>query len=194
MRELLSTGLLLALSGLGSLPAADIALPGEGGMKPAISPVPFPDRMSAYVWRNWGLVPAKTLAEVVGATPRELTAVAADMGLAADPTVLPEWKTKGYITVLRRNWHLLPYEQLTVLLGKTREELYFSLMEDDFLWVKLGRVKPFCEPLKWNGGEVEKGSGARKRIAAILKEEGLDPNAPEEPRFTFVKELASVPP
>ena len=31
-------------------------LPGEDVTKPAISPAPFPDRMSAYVWRNWGLV------------------------------------------------------------------------------------------------------------------------------------------
>ena len=169
-------------------------LPGEDGTKSAISPAPFPDRMSAYIWRNWGLVPVAKLAEVVGATPAELNAVAADMGLRADPVVLPEWRTKGYITVLRRNWHLLPYDQLLTLLGKTRDELYFSLMEDDFLWVKLGSLKPKCEALRWRAEMRESGKGERERIAAILKEEGLDPNAPEEPRFTFVKEIASVAP
>ena len=51
-------------------------LPGEVGMKPAISPAPFPDRMSAYVWRNWGLVGKGRLAEVVGATAEDLTAIA----------------------------------------------------------------------------------------------------------------------
>lgn len=186
----LVAGLFLAGSALGD----GAVLPGEDGTKSAISPAPFPDRMSAYVWRNWGLVPVEKLAEVVGATPAELNAVAADMGLRADPVVLPEWRTKGYITVLRRNWHLLPYDQLLTLLGKTRDELYFSLMEDDFLWVKLGSLKPKCEALRWRAEMRESGKGERERIAAILKEEGLDPNAPEEPRFTFVKEIAAVSP
>ncbi|MBQ2629059.1 MAG: hypothetical protein IJG13_05215, partial [Kiritimatiellae bacterium] len=122
----------------------------------------------------------------------QLADIAAEMGLARDPAVLPEWRTTGYITVLRRNWHLLPYEQLMKLLGKTRGELYFSLMEDDFLWVKLGCVKPYCEPLEYDEKSVASTRAARLRIAAALKEEGLDPAAPEEPRFSFVKEIASV--
>ena len=169
-------------------------LPGEEGMKPAISPAPFPDRMSAYVWRNWGLVGKGRLAEVVGATAEDLTAIAVQMGLKPDPIVLPEWKKNGYITVLRRNWHLLPYDQLLALLGKTRDELYFSLMEDDFLWVKLGNVKPKCETLLWDAGMREAGRGRRGRLAAILKEEGLDPSAPEEPRFRFVKDISRADP
>lgn len=169
-------------------------LPGEDGTKPALAPTPFPDRMSAYVWRNWGLVEKRLLAEVVGATATDLTDVAVQMGLQANPVVLPEWKTKGYITVLRRNWHLLPYGQLTKLLGKTREELRFCLQEDDFLWVKLGQVKPRCDELRWNNGEVAKGRRARERIASILKKEGVDPGAAEEPRFSFLNELLAENP
>ena len=123
-------------------------LPGEDGRKAAMSSDPFPDRMSAYVWRNWGLVEKERLATVVGAKAEDIAAVAMQMGLAPDPVVLPEWATKGYITIVRRNWHLLPYDQLLALLGKTREEFRFSLMEDDFLWIKLGSVKPWCGPLR----------------------------------------------
>ena len=97
--------------------AEPVPLPGEDGGKAAISPAPFPDRMSAYVWRNWGLVEKERLAEVVGATAADMADVAVQMGLEPDPVVLPEWKTKGYITVVRRNWHLLPYDQLLKLLG-----------------------------------------------------------------------------
>ena len=170
------------------------ALPGEDGEKPALGAYPFPDRMSAYVWRNWGLVERERLAEVVGAKVDDLAAMAAEMGLDPAQAALPEWKTKGYITVLRRNWHLLPYGQLLTLLGKTRDELYFSLMEDDFLWVKLGRVKPKCEELKWNAEAAAKTSAARMRIAAILREEGLDPSAPEEPRFSFIRDISTPDP
>lgn len=169
-------------------------LPDEAGRRPAISPSPFPDRMSAYVWRNWGMLETKRLADVVGATVEDLAAVAVDMGLRPDPTVQPEWKRKGYITVLRRNWHLLPYEQLLVLLDMTREDLRFRLMEDDFLWVKLGCLKPKCEALKWDREEFEKGRRARRRISAALKEENIDPNAEEEPRFAFIKDISSVDP
>ena len=157
----------LALANVGSIcHAAEVKLPGEPSVKPAISPAPFPDRMSAYVWRNWFLVPHARLAETVGARESDLVAVAREMGLPESPAILPEWRRKGYITVLRRNWQLLDYPQLLTLLDMTREELRFSLAEDDFLFVKLGNVKPKCGELKWNGGEVEKWKGARQRIAA----------------------------
>ena len=88
-------GGLLVFAGVMSLPVSAVELPGEKAMKPAISPAPFPDRMSAYVWRNWGLVDKATLAKVVGATAEDLTEVAEQMGLPPDPAVLPEWRRKG---------------------------------------------------------------------------------------------------
>ncbi len=110
-----------------------IELPGERDVKLPISPAPFSDRMSAYVWKNWMLVPHDRLARVVSAKESDLEAIAVEMGLPVNVDVLPEWRRKGYITVLRRNWHLLPYGQLLDLLDMTREELRFSLIEDDFL-------------------------------------------------------------
>ena len=170
--------------------SSSIPLPGEPCTKAALPPDPFPDRISAFVWRNWGLVPKGRLAETVKAKESDLTAIATDMGLEADPVVPPEWRRKGYITVLRRNWHLLPYDQLLTLLDMTREELRFSLVEDDFLFCKLGNLKPKCEPLLWKDGMRDEGRGKRRELVAILREEGLDPAAPEEPRFTFVRELS----
>ena len=201
-KQCFGVGCLCAAAGLavvfatGDLTGAEpnLRLPGEDGTTPALSPSPFPDRMSAYVWRNWGLVGTKRLADVVGATPEDLTAVAVQMGLEPDPVVLPEWRRRGYITLVRRNWHLLPYGQLLELLDMTREQFRFSLMEDDFLWVKLGGLKPKCEALRWSAGMREGGKGKRERLAAILKEEGLDPRASEEPRFQFVKDISAADP
>lgn len=173
---------------------AECALPGEDGRKAAIPAWPFPDRMSAYVWRNWGLVDAATLADTVGAGVEDIRAVAQQMGLEPRPAVLPEWKRKGYITLVRRNWHLLPYEQILPLIGMTRQEFRFALLEDDFLWVKLGNVKPYCERLEWRACMLEEGRAARERIAAVLREEGLSPRAEEEPRFSFVRGISSVDP
>ena len=94
--------------------------------------------MSAYVWRNWFLVPKGRLARAVGASEADLTRLAREMGLPDDPQVLPAWRRKGYITVLRRNWHLIDYDQLLTVVDMSRDELSYSLIEDDFLLTKLG--------------------------------------------------------
>jgi hypothetical protein len=71
------------------------------------------------------------------------------MGLPAHRTPPAEYQQRGYITIIRRNWHLLPYEQLLQLLGWDAEKLAFTLREDDFLWVKLGNLKPACSTLRY---------------------------------------------
>jgi hypothetical protein len=64
---------------------------------------------------------------------RDITALATSMGLPSDSVVPPEQRERGYITLIRRNWHLLPYEQLLELLEMTPERLAFTLREDDFM-------------------------------------------------------------
>ncbi len=169
-----------------------VELPGEGGTKPPVAPFPFPDALSAYVWRNWGLVPTERLAAVVGATVADMNEIAGEMGLAPNPHVLSEWRRRGYITIARRNWHLLPYDQLIRLLDMTRGEFAFCLKEDDSLFAKMGLLKPACSRLEWSRGAAMAGSEGRRRIASVLAEEGIDPNAGEEPRFAFVKEYAAA--
>ncbi|MBQ6914276.1 MAG: hypothetical protein IJQ65_01035, partial [Kiritimatiellae bacterium] len=113
MKPVIGSAVVVASLAACAFDAADaVRLPGEDDARAAISCSPFPDALSAFVWRNWGLVDTSLLAETVGATADDLRDVAQEMGLPRDPVVLPEWKTKGYITVIRRNWHLLPYDQL----------------------------------------------------------------------------------
>ena len=89
--------------------------------------------------------------------------------------------------LIRRNWHLLPYEQLLELLDMTPEQLAFTLREDDFLFSKLGSLKPKCEPLHY-----AKPDAAAKRRAAeikqvVAKDLGDDFLKPGEPRFQFLQ-------
>ena len=119
----------------------EVPLPGEDGKHAAVTCAPFPDALSAYVWRNWPVVSVDRLADAIGASRADLEGVAAEMGLPVpQPAVSPLWRRKGYITVVRRNWHLLPYEQLLKVVDMTRAELAYSLTEDDFLFVKLGNT------------------------------------------------------
>ena len=67
----------------------------------------------------------------------------AEMGL---PNVCPDadWREKGYITIIRRLWHILPYSQLLELLEMDEQRFALTLKEDDFLDIKLGE-KPDCD-------------------------------------------------
>ena len=153
----------------------------------------FPNRVHAFVWRNWQLVPLERLAGVVGATPEQLLELGRSMGLSSPPPVTADQQRRSYLTVIRRNWHLLPYGQLLALLGWTAEELDFTLREDDFLFIKLGRHKPHCEPLRYAPPD-EAARGRCGEIHAIVRESfGAAPDAIEEPLFSFVEDLRAVP-
>lgn len=162
-----------------------------GDAQPALVSPYFPDRLHEFVFRNWSAVPAEKLAALVGARPAEITAMAVSMGLPATPTVPPEMFQRGYVTLIRRNWHLLPYEQLLLLLDKTPEQLSVMLREEDFLWVKLGRMKPAVEPLHYHAPDAT----AQARVAEIRKvveqDFGASVMAPGEPRFDFVRQFAT---
>ncbi|TNJ63502.1 hypothetical protein FE784_25335 [Paenibacillus hemerocallicola] len=127
----------------------------------------FPTRLQGVVWRNWGLVPADRLARTLKATEPELSELARGMGLPVPEEANPAWLTRGYITILRANWHLLPYEQLLTLLDWTEEQLAFALQEDDFLWIKLGSLKPAIPPVYYrplNEGERRETEKFRERL------------------------------
>lgn len=126
----------------------------------------FPTRMQAVVWRNWGLVPVERLASVLGASDEQVIELAEGMGLPVPMNASPLWLTRGYITLIRSNWHLLTYEQLMDLLGWTEDQLAFALKEDDFLWHKLGNLKPQTEPVKYRPLTEEE-----KRLTVQLKEQ-----------------------
>ena len=106
----------------------------------------FPTRFQAVIWRNWEMVSPATLARVLKTDEATIIALATDLGLRVPPRVSPRWLERGYVTIIRTNWHLLPYEQLLELLGWTAERMAYVLKEEDFLWHKLGDLKPHVEP------------------------------------------------
>jgi hypothetical protein len=153
----------------------------------------FPDRLHAFVWRNWPLVPVERMARVVGARPEDIARLGRAMGLGERPRIAPGQQGRSYLTIIKRNWHLLPYGQLLELLGWTAEQLAYTLREDDFFFIKLGSLKPRCERLAWQAP----GEGARQRereIARILREElAGEPAQPTDPLFGFVAALSKPP-
>lgn len=162
----------------------------QGDPRTALSSPYFPDRVHEFVWRNWGAVDPAKLAEVLDATTPDIAAMAESMGLPPVGAVPPAMRERGYITLIRRNWHLLPYDQLLRLLEMTPERLAVMLREEDFLWIKLGQVKPVCDPLRYRPPD----EAARARAAEIRRvvEEsfGDELRRPVVPRFDFVRQLA----
>jgi hypothetical protein len=194
----------LTLRALGADTATEASLVGKqppiavedlprGTFPAALSFPHFPDRLHAFVWRNWSLVPLERMAQVIGAKPADLARVGEAMGLPAQPPISVQQQRRSYITVIRRNWHLLPYGQLLELLGWSAAQMAFTLREDDFLFVKLGNLKPRCEPLRYSEPSPEV-MERETQIARIVQETfpgGLRP--PKEPLFTFVGELSQPP-
>ena len=162
----------------------------QGETKAALASPHFPDRVHEFIWRNWNVVAPVKLAQVLGTSERKVAAIAESMGLPPSPGVPPELLKRGYATIIRRNWHLLPYEQLLQLLDWTPERLAFTLREEDFLWVKLGRLKPRCEPLRYR----EPDKAAQLRAASIRRvvkaDFGAEIRRPGVPRFDFVRQLS----
>jgi hypothetical protein len=159
------------------------------------SPVPiefqhFPDRLHAFVWRNWEMVTLERMAEVLGTTPEKVQELGRSMGLPPHRTPPAEYQQRGYITIIRRNWHLLPYEQLLQLLGWDAEKLAFTLREDDFLWVKLGNLKPACPPLHYaepNEAVTRRCEQIRKVVSSHFPDLFATPPVP---RFDFIRDLS----
>lgn len=106
----------------------------------------FPSRFHAAVFRLWETVDAKRIALAIGTTEDIINKAATDMGLPKQ-RYTEKWEKRGYITTIRNAWQILPYEQLLRLLGWSEEQLATTLKEDDFLFIKLGRFKPYCEPV-----------------------------------------------
>ena len=183
----------LLLCWLDSGAASEIALPEGSATAPIVSRY-FPDRVHEFVWRNWNIIEASKLAKMLETSEDNVCAMAESMGLPPTATIPPEMKTRGYITVIRRNWHLLPYNQLLKILEMTPERLAFALREDDFLWIKLGSLKPKCEPIRYHAPD----EAAKQRAAEIRRvveaDFGEDIRRPGEPRFDFVRQLNTPSP
>ncbi len=154
----------------------------------------FPSRLHVFIWRNWPLVEAERLAQVLETTPEQVRALAESMGLPEQHPITGKDLDRVYITLIRRNWHLLPYEQLLTLLDMSSEKLAYILREDDFLYVKLGNLKPECERLVYappSEAEQKRCAEIRRTVQELF---GQELKNPEVKRFQFVEELSRPDP
>jgi hypothetical protein len=167
-------------------------LPAESDQGPVPAPH-FPDALHAVIWRNWQLVEPARLAKVLRTTPDRIIEMAVSMGLPAEVKVPPQMMQRGYITLVRRNWHLMPLEQLMELLDVSAEEMAFKLREDDGLIWKMAFFRPKVPPVTY----AEPSEAARQRAAEIKKfveaEFGDLAKVQAEPRFEFISRLSAVP-
>ncbi len=170
--------------------AAEVVLP-EGAAPTAIVIGHFPDRVHEFVWRNWTLVKPEKLAKILDCTADQVHELAASMGLPTAAAVSPDMLTRGYVTLIRRNWHLLPYDQLLELVEMSPEQLAFSLREEDFLYIKLGSLKPKCEPLRYRPPDEATKQRAAEIRGVVQECFGDQLTRPAEPRFEFVRQLSS---
>ncbi len=107
----------------------------------------FPNRFYATVFRLWETVPAKKIAKALAVGEEDIINAAKELGLPEQEN-MEVWAERGYITTIRNAWHILPYEQLLLLLEWSEEKLATVLKEDDFLDIKLGGFKPYCETVR----------------------------------------------
>ena len=127
----------------------------------------FPSRFHAAVFRLWETAHISRIAAALMVDENVVAKVAEDMGLP-EQKYTDRWETRGYITTIRNAWHILPYDALLRLLDVDEDALARILKEDDFLGIKLGNYKPFCEEITY---EELDGEGEEKlaRIRETVK-------------------------
>ena len=157
--------------------------------RPAIKYEYFPTLWQAVLFRNWNHVPLNRIANVLKTTEETLIEEARLMGLPEAEPVNPRWDERGYLTLIRENWHLLPFHQLTALLNMTEDMLAFILKEDDFMWHKMGQLKPLAPEAAYaplTSEEREK----TNHIVEMLKKD-LSGECTRENAFEFCDHLLS---
>ncbi len=152
----------------------------------------FPTRLHAFVWRNWESVSLERMAKTVGTTPRNIREIGLSLGLPEEVAPITEFKTRGYVSIIRHNWHLLPYEQLLTLLDWDCKTLDFHLNEDDFLFIKLGSFKPVCEPIKYSPPDEATKARCAQIKTVVASRFGDQLKKPGQPRFDFVRTLSQL--
>lgn len=131
----------------------------------------FPTEWQTVIFRNYGYVETRKLASVLRCEESVIEREALRLGLnKANLKRVSEWENRGYITIIRNNWYLLPYGQIMQLLGISKERLEFILANDDFLSVKLGEFKPQCAEVYYyplSGEQQEKTSALAIEIKGL---------------------------
>ena len=156
-----------------------------GSAPAAVSTPWFPTNFQAVIFRNWNIVPVEKIAAALNSSAEDVIKHAEKMGLpTANPD--PAWLQRGYVSIIRTNWQLLNYDAILRMLDWSAEKLADTLQNEDFLWIKLGSLKPQCpvEPCR------ELTSDEAKQTA-VIRETVLkyQPDYPVEAPFDFIKKF-----
>lgn len=162
----------------------------ETSAKAALALEWFPTRWQAVLWRNWGIVPVERLCAALYADENTLRVAAGEMGLDPCINADPVWLTRGYLTIIRNNWHLCSFEQIQTLLGISAERLAFLLKEDDFLWHKLGKLKPAVPDNRYTPLTDEQRARTAQMRALV---NAIPADLRKEHSFSFVRHFAGAP-
>ena len=155
-------------------------------------PLPhFPTAFHAALFRLWETVSASKLAKVFGTDEENIKKAANDMGLPPQKHT-DLWRERGYITTVRNAWHILPYDQLLLALDMAEEEFATVLKDDDFLGIKLGNFKPFCEKVVYTEPNAKE-KDALKKIKSIMMSNFGDIFDGKAPFDFFGEETKSYP-
>jgi len=114
----------------------------------------FPNRFYAAVFRLWETVPAEKIANALNIDKEKIEKAASDMGLP-NQKVNKNWLERGYISVIKAAWQILPYDAILRLLDFTEDEFAACLKDEDFLDVKMGFFKPYCPPIEYEECDVK---------------------------------------
>ncbi len=136
----------------------------------------LPTSWQAVIFRNYGLVPTENIAKVLSTDVAVIEAEAEKLGLGG-VKYNGKWVKSGYITIIRNNWFLLDLDDICVLLSIDRNKLEYLLKEEDFLCVKLGGYKPFCDKISYLPLS-EKEQKETEKIARFISSLGNDEGRP----------------
>lgn len=123
------------------------------------------------IFRNYGKVKTELIGKIIGLTESEVILNAEKLGLNRIEYE-PLWREKGFVTIIRNNWDLLPNEEIAALLEISEEELNKILVEYDFLDVKLGD-KPPIDSFLYRPLSVEEEKNTDK-VRKIVQENYVD--------------------
>lgn len=149
----------------------------------------FPAPAFAVIWRNWGLVAPARIALALDTDEASVCRAAERMGLDPRPTISPLWRKRGFLTIIRNNWNLCDYDQILSLLDMTEEQLEFTLREDDFMWDKMGSLKPVVERPRLAPSYPAEVEARLDEIAALVRKI----NAPADNAFDFLAPYTAAP-
>lgn len=101
------------------------------------------------IFLTYGYVPTKRIADALLCEEETVEREAARLGLL-EAERFSLMQTKGYITLIRALWDVVPISQLLILLAMTKERFEDVLENEDFLSVKLGGHQPKCDPVRYS--------------------------------------------